>query len=169
MIICFIGSGSTGKTTLGTELGNRLGIPYVESPTRKVSGKLQGVTAEGQRECIKNYYEEYEKSTPPVIFSRTIFDVVAYSMAYTVWSMEECGCWIKNYKQSEFYPDYIFYLPIEFEAVKDGVRDVYLRKQTEVDDAINMILTKCKIKYYTISGSVDERVNKILEILKPLN
>jgi len=169
MIICFIGSGSTGKTTLGKALELKTGIKYVESPTRNVSAVLQDVTAEGQRECITNYYDEYRSHSKPVIFSRTIFDVIAYAMAYDVWSMDEATYRIKHYIKSEFYPDYIFYLPIEFDAVKDGVRDVFLDKQKDVDGFIQAILTQCKIDYHLISGSVDERINKILEVLKPLN
>lgn len=64
--------------------------------------------------------------------------------------------------------DEIFYIPIEFPMVEDGIRvnDEHFRKV--IDEKIRSFLQNYKKdKYHILSGSIEERVDKIKGIITP--
>lgn len=61
----------------------------------------------------------------------------------------------------------IFYIPIEFGVSDDGIRKNDEPFQKEIDQIIVNTLKCYNIKYYTIKGSVFERVEKIKNIVYP--
>lgn len=164
MLICLIGTGSTGKSTLCRELSKVLNIPYYPTPTRKVPPELRCKDA-GQREVMKNYYEMFEAIEGDAICDRSMFDVMAYSKAYGAWTKEYIQKEIEEYIDSFVYPDYIFYLPIEFALEMDGEREIFEAKRVDVDDAIKEIMECSGVYYDTITGTVQQRVRRILDII----
>lgn len=60
--------------------------------------------------------------------------------------------------------DYIFRIPIEFPMVEDGLRSKQL--QSIVDVNYKKYLDRSGLKYYTLTGSVEERVKQALDCIK---
>ena len=94
--------------------------------------------------------------------------------AYTKWLHDNTGSipdWFLEYaiRLVDTYLsnyDYIFYLPIEFEIEYDGVRS----PNKNFRDQVALIMQEfiCNNPYnhiYTVTGTVDERVAKILSII----
>ena len=67
---------------------------------------------------------------------------------------------LKNYTE-------IFYIPIEFGVTDDGIRKNDENFQKEIDEIVARTLKLSNIRYYTITGSVFERVEKIKSIIHP--
>jgi hypothetical protein len=62
--------------------------------------------------------------------------------------------------------DYIFYIPIEFPLVLDGVRFSWNAFQIEIDTKIVSLLKTFWIPYIKVTGDEKERIEMINEILK---
>ena len=62
--------------------------------------------------------------------------------------------------------DKIFYLPIEFKPLDDGIRESDEKFQSEIDELIVGLLKKHNLNYETITGSVENRCKTILETIK---
>lgn len=59
----------------------------------------------------------------------------------------------------------IIYFPIEFELVDDGVRSLNPDFQRFIDNKIKDILDKYQLSFYTIRGSVEQRLKQLKEII----
>jgi nicotinamide riboside kinase len=70
----------------------------------------------------------------------------------------------------QFHKDHpeiiVCYIPIEFPVVDDGVRSVDEGFREEVDFMIKNLLDCAEINYHTITGTVEERIKMIDELLK---
>jgi len=165
MLICLIGTGGTGKSTLARRVEEELRIKYVPTPTRKVPAELR-CTEVGQRMVLQHYYEMFESLTEDSICDRSVLDVIAYSMAYECWDKEEIQREIERYKESSIYPDLIFYLPIEFPMKSDGDRETFEAKRIAVDEAIMEIFYCNNIVPFVLRGTVEERLDILLSIIK---
>jgi predicted ATPase len=63
--------------------------------------------------------------------------------------------------------DNVFYIPVEFDMVKDGVRKEDAQFQKDIDKIIFDTMYDNNVHFHTISGSVIERVEKIKSIIHP--
>ena len=164
--IAFTGTHSTGKTTLCDHLSETLGIAKIVDITRDTPKELRG-TKMGQDLVLTNYLYKVSRLSGSYVIDRTILDIIAYSLTYKIgWDSVLINGLIKFYKDSNFFPTHLFYLPIEFELVQDGQRpDVQSR--INVDSYIQELFS-CDIglHVHTITGSVEERLHKIHKILK---
>ena len=61
--------------------------------------------------------------------------------------------------------DVIFYIPIEFALVNDGVRSTDEEYRLKIDRYILDILRDNNVKYYTITGNIPDRLSKIKQII----
>ncbi|HYN99227.1 MAG TPA: AAA family ATPase, partial [Actinomycetota bacterium] len=61
---------------------------------------------------------------------------------------------------------HVFYLPIEFPIVLDGLRPDDPAFQAEIDERLVRLLKSHDIDYVTIKGSVEERMEQINQHLK---
>ncbi len=65
-----------------------------------------------------------------------------------------------------FTYDFVFFLPLEIEFKKDNVRWQNSREEAQkISDEIESYLKIEQCKYYTITGSLENRVKKMLKIL----
>lgn len=161
MLICLIGTGGTGKSTLAKEVAKELDIFFTPIPTRRVPLDLR-CTPVGQRMVLGYYYQMFESLDQDAICDRCVLDAIAYSIAYDCWDAEEIEKEIDRYKSSSVFPDHIFYLPIEFPLKADGDRETFEEKRIAVDDAIKGILDNFDIPYVTLTGTVGERLDKLI-------
>ena len=172
--IGFCGTQGTGKTTLVKSLAE---LPEFENFTisterskylRDLGIKLNGSSdIYGQVIFLSERLSELQNDL--LISDRSILDVCAFTSLSTE---------ISNFDKNRFeifaapfikQYDYIFYLPPEIEIEDNSVRDVNPEFRAAIDGKI-----KYYIDYYgfniknfkQISGTVEERIAEILQIVK---
>ena len=62
--------------------------------------------------------------------------------------------------------DFVFFLPVEFAPEQDGVR-LYTDQIENISSRIKEFLKSHNIKYHELRGTVQDRVNRALEIICP--
>jgi nicotinamide riboside kinase len=175
MKIGFCGTMSVGKSTLVNALSELpqfegyhfaterskylrdLGIPLNTDST------LKGQTIFLAERCTELLYDK-------MITDRTVIDVMAFTLnASSIFYNDKHK--FENYAKlliSEY--DYIFYVSPEGVEIEDnGVRETNSEYRQTIDKTINYIINAYKPlinKFTIISGTTDERVQKVLETIK---
>lgn len=110
---------------------------------------------------------EAENSMKDFISDRTVLDVLAYANTMRIPSMTaRLKDMAELHLESNPY-DLVFYIPIEFPLEKDWLRFEDENYQKIIDLQIKKYLRRYKIPYITLTGTVEERLQKIEEeILK---
>ena len=110
--------------------------------------------------------EQNQKGVDVQICDRTLFDHWAYSLSLFGKEITD-GNYTEVYEKfiSQHCKSYdkVFYLPIEFKPLDDGIRESDEKFQSEIDELIVGLLKKHKIEYETITGSVENRSETILK------
>jgi len=114
--------------------------------------------------AIEKVYDLVEKLYMgfPRLADRTIIDRYAYTLANNL-PLKDYYETLLPIKLSLY--NKIFYLPIEFNLVKDGVRSEDTAYRKKIDEIIQEILNKHGIEYYELNGSVKQRVVDALAII----
>lgn len=173
--IALIGSFSTGKTTLAELLANELNLPLLPETAREVvelGFKLdKDATPETEALIFLKQYNN-ELSTEEFVGDRSLIDV----MAYAGWVLDnqprtkETVLWDECLKLAERQLrgnySHVFYLPIEFPIVLDGLRPDDPDFQSEIDERLLRIARTHDIRYVTLKGSIQERMDQIRLVLK---
>lgn len=180
MRVALTGSHGVGKTTLLKALKEKLpGYDIqIESLTRKaVSGadKLNmGTVDESEKLIAEAYMESFLKAPKDFIASRHMIDVLAYSTYLQKKNnniedstMEDIMSKIQEVVDKKIF-DLVIYIPIEFELkekgeYREGQED--LTYQRDVDTIMKFLLWAYGIPYVTITGTVEERVTKVLNYI----
>ena len=174
--VAIVGSFSTGKTTLAEAAAPQLGLPLLPEVAREVvelGFKLdKDATVETETLIfLRQYYNEMTHTS--FVGDRSLLDV----MAYAEWVLEnqdrrkEFALWdtcldIARHHLRSQYTD-VFYLPIEFGIVPDGLRPMDPDFQEDIDKRIRRLLETHDIVYETLTGSVDERMHALIRALGP--
>ncbi len=172
--IAIVGSFSTGKTTLAEALARHLELPLLPETAREVvelGFKLdKDATPETETLIFLKQYNN-ELSTDEFVGDRSLIDV----MAYAGWVMDnqprrkESALWDECVKLAErrlrANYSHVFYLPIEFPIVLDGLRPDDPAFQEEIDQRVIRLLKSHDIDYDTVKGSVEERMDQINSIV----
>ena len=172
--IAIVGSFSTGKTTLAEDLARRLDLPLLPEVAREVAAlgfKLdKDATPETEALIFLRQYNN-ELSIPEFVGDRSLIDVMAYAgwvldnqarrKELLLW--EECVRLAERRLRTSY--SHVFYLPIEFPIVLDGLRPDDPAFQKEIDERILGLLTAHDIEYETVTGSVEERLAAIEKLL----
>lgn len=168
--IAIVGSFSTGKTTLAELLARRLSLPLLPEVAREVAALGFRLDKDASPEAealifLKQYNNEL--ATPEFVGDRSLIDV----MAYAGWVVDhqprrkETALWDECLRLAErgLRSGYsaIYYLPIEFPIVLDGLRPDDPQFQEEIDARIVGLLAAHGLTYVTISGSVEDRLRGI--------
>lgn len=186
--IIFIGAHGTGKSTLAKELSSILSMPVVESVAREAAKDFRIL----ENECMisSNIPERYRKNAyqkvlcsmsywdfmrwvgaeVPCIMTRCPLDTIAYAMAdddITDHTTSEC---LKVLQEDDKFrkaleSSLFVYLPIEFGIEDDGVRPTDVEFQSRVDEAMHKLMDMFGILPKVVSGTVEERLESILELL----
>lgn len=94
---------------------------------------------------------------------RSFIDFVAYTHAFYTrghLSKNFRDAMVKELTKRLDYYDIVFYLPIEFEIVDDGIRSIDVELQKEVDSHIREMLSMFD-SVVTLKGTLDERIAQI--------
>lgn len=173
--IAIVGSFSTGKTTLASLLSQRLGLALLPETAREVVelGFKLDKDATPETEALiflKQYNNEIYADS--FVGDRSLIDV----MAYADWVLanqprrKETALWdeCKKIAERRLRGNYshVFYLPIEFPIVLDGLRPDDPAFQKEIDERMVGLLAHYDIAYETITGDVDRRIEAIETAVK---
>ncbi len=169
--IAIVGSFSTGKTTLAEAVAPKLGLPLLPEVAREIAAlgfKLdKDATVETEALIfMRQYYNEMTHDG--FVADRSMLDALAYAS----WVLEhqerrkEFALWdacldiARHHLRSNYTQ--VFYLPIEFGIVPDGLRPDDPDFQADIDRRILELLHSHDIRYSTLTGSVSERLDGLL-------
>ncbi|MEO7804148.1 MAG: ATP-binding protein [Actinomycetota bacterium] len=172
--IAIVGSFSTGKTTLAELLARALDLPLLPETAREVvelGFKLdKDATPETEALIFLKQFNN-EVTTAEFVGDRSLIDV----MAYAGWVLDnrehtkEMALWdeCKKLAERRMRGNYthIFYLPIEFPIVLDGLRPDDPAFQQDIDSRLLSLLHGHDLDYKTVTGSIDERLAAIQGML----
>ena len=169
--IAIVGSFSTGKTTLAEAVAGPLELPLLPEVAREVAalGFKLDKDATPEVETLIFLRQLYNEMTHEhFVGDRSLIDV----MAYAGWVLDnqprrkETVLWescvnIAQYQLRSQY-SHVFYLPVEFGIVPDGLRPLDPAFQNEIDERMRSLLDRYSVSYDVLTGSVEERVEKLL-------
>ncbi len=171
MKIAFVGSFSTGKTTLANLFAREWDWPLLPEVAREVValGFPLDQTATAETETLI-FLKQWQAETRHERFvaDRSIYDVLAYAD------------WVMDNRQSERKEDHlwwaareiatddlrarynrVFYLPIEFPIVADGLRPEDADFQADIDNRITSLLAASDVSFDRLSGSIEDRQSQV--------
>lgn len=172
--IAIVGSFSTGKTTTAEILARNLDLPLLPEVAREVvelGFKLDKDASPETETLIFMRQFNNEISTEEFVGDRSMIDVMAYAgwvldhrertKEFYLW--DECVRLAERTLRTAY--SHVFYLPIEFPIVLDGLRPDDPEFQKDIDERILRLLRSHDIEYETITGSIPERIEKIEKVL----
>lgn len=173
--IAIVGSFSTGKTTVAEELARRLNLPLLPEVAREIAalGFKLDKDATPETEALiflKQFNNELEEAE--FVGDRSLIDVMSYAgwvlenqphrKEMLLW--EECERLAERRLRTNY--SHVFYLPIEFPIVLDGLRPDDPSFQKEIDRRVLDLLASHAVSFTTLTGSVEDRLAQIEEHLK---
>jgi predicted ATPase len=168
--VAIVGSFSSGKTTLVEALSQTLGLPLLPEVAREVAAQGFQLDKDASPETealifLKQYNNEL--ATPEFVGDRSLIDVMAYAgwvldhqdrrKEMALW--DECVRLAERSLRSSY--SHVYYLPIEFPIVLDGLRPDDPEFQADIDRRIVRLLQGHGFSYRTVTGSVEERLERI--------
>jgi nicotinamide riboside kinase len=168
--IAIVGSFSTGKTTLAEAVAEPLVLPLLPEVAREVAALGFKLDKDATPEVetlifLRQLYNEMIHDD--FVGDRSLIDV----MAYAGWVLDnqkrrrEFALWdacvqIAEYQLRSQYT-HVYYLPIEFPIVPDGLRPLDPDFQKEIDERMVRLLELHDVRYQTLTGSVGERIEQL--------
>lgn len=177
MKICLEGAMSTGKTTIGKLVAERMDFPFIDEVARKaldVGYKLdQSADFETQFWILAKQFEQ-ELSRYDFVADRGVLSVAVYSYLNKNMSVQQKQILYKVIKGEllgsgvvEKRYDLIFYFPIgRIELKDDGVRCVDQKFQMELDRIFLTFLKNWNIPYHEVKSlQIEDRVEEIVDVI----
>lgn len=170
--IAIVGSLSTGKTTLAEAVADPLELPLLPEVAREVAslGFALDKDATPEVETLIFLRQLYNEMTHEhFVGDRSLVDV----MTYAEWVLDnqdrrkEFALWeacreIAEYQLRSQYT-HVFYLPIEFDIVPDGLRPMDPAFQKEIDERMVGIMERYAVRYEPVTGSVPDRLEAVVK------
>ncbi len=175
MKVAFVGSLSTGKTTLANLFAREWDYPLLPEVAREVVELGfpldQSATAETETLIfLKQWRAEVVHES--FVADRSIYDVLAYAdwvMEHNPPDRKENHLWYESREIAlldlRARYDHVFYLPIEFPIVLDGLRPDDTGFQADIDRRIRGLLELHDVAHHTLSGSVEERQEQVRKVV----
>lgn len=176
--IGFMGTQSVGKTTLLNALKSEKNLgdfKFLDQLTRQVKEegfKINEAGDDNTQLQIARKHAENIILYRNFITDRTMLDCIAYTEYLYRRKRVSDITMAKIERYADFlleYYDVVFYLPIEFDNVADGIRSEDPEFRKEIDDIMNDGYFKSswlsQVEHYTLTGSVVDRVNSVKSII----
>ncbi len=189
--IILIGAHGTGKSTLAKALAEELDLPITESVARIVIETTPRYDADPiefqNRLCKMSHWDFTRWKDVPNIMTRCPLDTLAYTKALSRQKEDKSGAgkykydydklyqeiynrYLEQFKKDEVAMEMLkhslfVYLPIEFKPENDGVRPIDPEYQQAVDQAMRELIYEFQITPLVVSGSVEERVEKVINYI----
>lgn len=184
ILVGLCGGPSSGKTTLARALTNELGLKgknaeHVHEYARQHIAQCDRSTVNNPRDLLHQAVilpkqMEWEDAVPEIVEFVISDSPILIHSVYTQMMTD-----FNDHNQKMFYLqhyqtllehkhryDYIFYLPPgDIEFVADGLRKQDAERARNIGDRIRSFLVFHGLEFHTITGSVEERVQKCVEIL----
>lgn len=168
MKISIVGSHGTGKTTTAQMIADQLDynfIPDVVADAFKNKFEINENTPPETQFWILTKQIELQRNTPESwVMEKSLWDNIIYG-SFSIKDKKVIDV-IENIVLKNAEYDIVFYLPIEFAIEDDGLRSTNIEFQKSIDDKLLKYLKKIGQKYYTLSGSRDDRLKKAIKIVK---
>lgn len=175
MKIIFTGAQGTGKTTILNHYKEH-GYNIITEIVRNLSKEGVKINEMGDLEGQRRIFNEYNKilnKEESYISDRGLTDVTAYTSYLSNKNDDNdlrVECMYQLFDIQDFYQKnsavITCYFPIEFPVVDDGVRSINEEFRHDIDVNIKNILDGIGIQYYTITGTVEERIKQIDKIIQ---
>lgn len=172
--IAIVGSFSTGKTTLGNELSRELELPLLPEVARQVvelGFKLDKDATPETETLIFLRQWHAEMTHTEFVGDRSLIDVIAYAE----WVLEHQDFRKEHYlwescldiAQENLRTQYthVFYLPVEFPIVLDGLRPDDPEFQADIDKRMRRILDSYAVAFTELTGSVETRLEQARSLI----
>ncbi len=175
MKVAFVGSFSTGKTTLANLFAREWDLPLLPEVAREVV-KLgfpldMSATAETETLIFLKQWRA-EAVHDKFVADRSIYDVLAYAdwvMEHNPGDRKENHLWYESREIAlldlRARYDEVFYLPIEFPIVLDGLRPDDTAFQADIDHRIVTLLRDADVEFSTVTGTVEERRQQVRRLV----
>jgi hypothetical protein len=157
-----IGTHSVGKTTLLKEIDKTHPELYTSDGfSRPLQESLKGLEPVYIQKVLNEltlwrWKQDIEKKN--CIFGRSIIDCIVYSRI--LFPDLQVRSLVKELETSRKQVRNYFYLPIEFELQKDGIRPEDIAFQKQVDEDFYDLMARYNLDAVTLTGSVEERLEK---------
>ena len=178
MRIAFTGSHSTGKTTLLEAVRETKKLKDIAIITEVVRNfqknyniKLNEQSDSFSQLLICNEYLKILLTNDHFLSDRSMIDC----LVYTTWlyrnTQSNIPDFVIRYQEAllneymKLY-DHIFYTPIEFPLVEDGVRSSKSEYRDQIDSICKEVIEEFKIPITILTGTVEERLNTFFETIK---
>ena len=175
MKIAFTGAQSTGKTTLLNRLKHdpmfNLEFDFRDEITRRMQKKGLSINEGGNAITQLLIMNSHIKNSliDNVIMDRCALD----GLVYTDWMNRKSKVeqWVFEYADNvcnmliDRY-DHIFYLAPEFDIEDDGVRSTDIDFRNEIAELFEKYIKAWNIPVIKLTGTVEQRLNKIKETIK---
>jgi len=169
--IAFVGSFSTGKTTLANLFAREWDYPLLPEVAREVVelGFPLDQTATAETETLI-FLKQWraEQVHERFVADRSIYDVLAYAdwvMEHQDADRKENHLWLESREIAVLdlraRYDHVFYLPVEFPIVLDGLRPDDTGFQADIDGRIVKLLENHDVAFHTLTGSVEARQEQV--------
>jgi nicotinamide riboside kinase len=171
--IAIIGSHGVGKTTLIQrlkllypelnfidEVARDLQLKYGKS-TRDMNDEEKSAF---QLEAMETQINQ-EKKYDSYISDHSAISYLPYSTELPVYN--ELKAQIRDQYLPILKELKIIYIPIEFGLENDGLRFATNEYQKYIDETLVDLMHKYNLKYITITGTVEERLNQISKVINP--
>lgn len=169
MKIAIAGTHGVGKTTFAKDLAKELNFNYILDVVKDEAVKKGFVINENTPPEVQLWLVcrqwELERTTPESwVADKSLLDYLIYGEI--VLKDDDFKKIIREIVKRNAHYDPVFYLPIEFPMELDGIRSEDENFRKEVDRRYKKTLKELGIKYITLSGLPQERINQALEHLK---
>ncbi len=168
MFNVLVGAHGTGKTTLLEQIKGKVPYFITDGFSRPVKRSLEFLEIDNRFYIEQKIIDELtlwawnSYIDQDVISTRSIVDTIVYHEFY-----------LRKKIDSKFYSEFqknkdkvrFFYIPIEFELVKDNVRFSDVNDQKEIDRLLKLFLIEHNINFITLSGSIEERKTQLIKHL----
>jgi nicotinamide riboside kinase len=176
--IAFVGSFSTGKTTLATLFAREWDYPLLPEVARQVVELGfpldQSATAETETLIFLKQWRA-EAVHERFVADRSIYDVLAYAdwvMEHNRGDRKENHLWYESREiallELRARYDHVFYLPIEFPIVLDGLRPDDTAFQADIDRRIQHLLESNDVPFRALTGPVERRQEEVRRMVGAL-
>ena len=166
MKIAICGSHGVGKTTISKIISEEFGLttlPDIVVDAHKMWLEInENTPMETQLRLAAKQFEN-EFTNKDFVADKCIFDYHVYAKALNM--DEDIVVITKKLALKSHNYDHIFYIKPEFDLVDDGLRSLDPKFQSDVHDVYENFLKENQINYYTISWSIEDRKNQILDFI----
>ena len=168
MKIAVLGSHCTGKSTICKQLSKRFGFKYIPDVTTEAHHLkfiLNENTPPETQFWILSKQLELERNTPtPWIMEKSLWDNIIYGN-FAIKDKTITRVIKEIVKRNAAY-DLVFYCPIEFAIVGDGIRSLNENFRKTIDKDFRKFLKLKDIAFHELKGNQTQRFKQAELIIK---